>query len=71
MNYVDITGYIATILLIISFTFKNVNTLRKWNSAACLTFIIYGILINSYPLIISNSFILLFNLYFLIKKENN
>lgn len=60
-------GYIASVLLIISFMMKDIRTLRVINSLGCAFFIIYGFLLapTSWPIIITNSFIVLFNLYYL------
>ncbi len=64
-------GYIASIVLIISFMMKNVNTLRIVNSVGALLFVIYGIMLTiSWPIIITNGFILLLNIYYLTVKRN-
>jgi len=63
-------GYIASIVLIISFMMKNVNTLRIVNSVGALLFVIYGIMLAiSWPIIITNGFILTLNIYYLTKKD--
>ena len=63
-------GYIASIVLIISFMMKNVNTLRIVNSVGALLFVVYGIMLTiSWPIIITNSFILVLNIYYLTKKD--
>ncbi|WP_372793187.1 uroporphyrinogen decarboxylase [Lutibacter sp.] len=63
-------GYIASIVLIISFMMKNVNTLRIVNSVGALLFVVYGIMLTtSWPIIITNSFILALNTYYLTKKD--
>lgn len=71
ITFTDWIGYIASGLLIISFMMKNVRTLRVINSFGCAFFIYYGILLgNDLPIIITNLFIVIFNLYYLfIKKE--
>lgn len=64
-------GYMASVALIISFMMKNVNTLRIINSIGAVLFIIYGImLVTSWPIIITNVFILLVNIYYLTIKRN-
>ena len=63
-------GYIASIVLIISFMMKNVSTLRIVNSVGALLFVVYGIMLTiSWPIIITNSFILVLNIYYLTKKD--
>lgn len=64
----DWIGYFASIVLIISFLMKNINTLRIINSIGACLFIIYGImLVTAWPIIITNAFILGVNMYYLTK----
>ncbi len=64
-------GYLASLLLIISFMMKNVRTLRVINSFGCALFICYGILLgNDLPIIITNGFIISFNLYYLFFRKS-
>ncbi|MGV6846321.1 MAG: uroporphyrinogen decarboxylase [Lutibacter sp.] len=59
-------GYLASLALIISFMMKNVNTLRIINSIGAILFVIYGIMLAiSWPIIITNTFILGANIYYL------
>lgn len=61
-------GYLASIVLMISFLMKNINTLRIINSTGCLLFVVYGFMLaTSWPIIISNTFILGVNIYYLTK----
>ncbi|NOR27862.1 MAG: uroporphyrinogen decarboxylase [Lutibacter sp.] len=70
ITYTEWVGYLASVVLIISFMMKNVNTLRIVNSVGALLFVIYGILLAiSWPIIITNGFILMLNVYYLTKKE--
>ncbi|WP_396170549.1 uroporphyrinogen decarboxylase [Flavobacterium sp.] len=65
-------GYAASLVLMISFLMKNINTLRIINSIGALLFIVYGILLAiSWPIIISNTFILGVNSYYLTKHFKN
>ena len=65
-------GYLASVVLIISFMMKNVHTLRIVNSVGALLFVIYGIMLAiSWPIIITNGFILVLNIYYLSKKNKN
>lgn len=62
-------GYLASVALIISFTMKNIRTLRIINSVGAILFVIYGIMLQtSYPIIITNVFILSANIYYLSNK---
>ncbi|MFD0761183.1 uroporphyrinogen decarboxylase [Lutibacter aestuarii] len=63
-------GYLASLALIISFMMKNVNTLRVINSIGAILFVIYGFMLAiSWPIIITNTFILLVNFYYLFFKR--
>ncbi len=61
-------GYLASVILMISFLMKNINTLRIINSIGAVVFIVYGFMLaTSWPVIITNAFILGVNLYYLTK----
>jgi len=62
-------GYIATVILLSSFTMKTLKSLRIVNSIACMLFIVYGLKISSTPVILSNAAIFGINLYYLILKK--
>lgn len=63
-------GYLASAFLMVAFTMKNVQKLRIINSIGCFTFIIYGFMLDiAWPIIISNAFILVSNLYYLLFKK--
>ena len=71
IEYTEWVGYLASIILIISFMMKNVSTLRIINSAGAVLFILYGYLLQtSWPIIITNVFILGANIYYLSLKRN-
>ena len=63
-------GYLAMTVLLISFMMKNVIKLRIINSVGCLFFVIYGVMISQYPIVITNLAIILINLYYLILKKD-
>ncbi|WP_298239182.1 uroporphyrinogen decarboxylase [uncultured Algibacter sp.] len=68
-------GYLASLLVLISFTMKNIKGLRLLNMAGCILFIIYGFLMPTFriglPIIIANLAIFSVNGYYLIKKAGN
>ena len=47
-------GYLATFITGLSFMMKDIKTLRLVNASGCLVWIIYGVLLNSTPIIITN-----------------
>lgn len=66
-------GYLASLMVLISFTMKDVNKLRLVNMTGCILFIIYGFLMPTLrvglPIIIANAAILGVNIFYLIKKK--
>lgn len=60
-------GYVASVLLAISLLVTNELRFRWLNFSGCLAFIIYGILINAFPIILTNTILLLINAYYLFK----
>jgi len=67
---IDLLGYLAMVILLISFLMKNIKKLRIINSVGCFTFAIWGILIQEWPVVITNICILLINIYYLLKKPS-
>ncbi|OHX68305.1 YgjV family protein [Flammeovirga pacifica] len=66
----EYVGYVASVILMISFTLKKTSQLRIVNTVACLAFVLYGTLISAWPVIISNGFIAIVNTYYLIKMKS-
>jgi len=66
-------GYLASLMVLISFTMKDVNKLRLVNMTGCILFVIYGFLMPTLrvglPIIIANAAILMVNLYYLVNKK--
>lgn len=68
ISLTECLGYLASIAIMVSFLMKNIITLRIINSIGALLFIIYGILLsNSLPIIVTNTFVIGVNFYYLIK----
>lgn len=72
ISLTDWVGYLASLVLMISFMMKNLNTLRIINSIGALLFVVYGFMLEtSWPIIITNAFIFGVNLYYLRKSYIN
>lgn len=71
-NYSELVGYAASAGVLISFLMKKMLPLRMINIVGCSLFIVYGCMINSLPIIITNTAICLVHAYYLAKltKEN-
>lgn len=62
----QISGYAASVFLIISFLLKNQRQLRTVNMIGCIFFVIYGFLLgNAWPIIIPNAIIVCTQIYHL------
>ncbi|HWR94479.1 MAG TPA: hypothetical protein VN192_04695 [Flavobacterium sp.] len=71
ISFTEWIGYLASLVLIISFLMKNIILLRIINSIGAVLFIIYGFMLEtSWPIIITNAFILGVNIYYLFKHYN-
>lgn len=68
--YSEYIGYLASALVLISFLMKKITILRVINCVGCAFFIVYGALISSVPIIITNVAIVIVNVYYLTRKSN-
>jgi hypothetical protein len=60
-NVALITGYLASLLLAISLLVNNDVKFRWFNIFACISFIIYGLIIKAFPVTLTNSILLVIN----------
>jgi hypothetical protein len=64
-------GYLGSIVLIISVMMRNFKALRIVNSIGASLFVAYGFMLSiAWPIIITNTFIVLVNIYYLVFKQN-
>lgn len=72
---IEYIGYLASLMVLLSFTMKDVKKLRLVNMTGCILFIIYGFLMPTLriglPIIIANAAIFIVNTYYLTKKKIN
>lgn len=73
MNIVtEYIGYLASALVLISFLMKRMAVLRMVNTAGCICFVAYGILLHySWPIIITNVAICVVNVYYLVRLSSS
>ena len=67
LNFIDLIGYSALITNLISMTMKNITGLRILAATANFIYIIYGVLLNAYPIIIGCSIAVFIHLFHLRK----
>ena len=69
----EYVGYLASLMVLLSFMMKHVKTLRLVNIMGCILFIAYGFLMPSLriglPIIIANIAIMVVNSFYLVKKQ--
>lgn len=70
----EFVGYLASIMVLISFTMKDVKKLRTVNMIGCLLFVVYGFLMPTMriglPIIITNIAIFCINFYYSFLKKS-
>jgi hypothetical protein len=66
---IEIWGYISMVFVLLSMLMKDMKKLRIINSISCAMFIIYGVVLGAYPIVLLNALVILINLYRLIFGE--
>jgi hypothetical protein len=64
----EIVGCVASALVVLSLTMRSVVRLRIISLVGSVTFVVYGVLIESIPIIITNGSIAVINVWFLRKE---
>ncbi len=68
LSGVELVGYLASALVVLSLTMTSVVRLRMVSLAGSITFFVYGTLIDSVPIMITNGSIAVINVWFLRKE---
>jgi hypothetical protein len=68
LSGVELVGYVASALVVLSLTMTSVVRLRVVSLFGSITFFVYGTLIDSVPIMITNSSIAVINIWFLRKE---
>jgi len=71
INFVECLGYLASVLVAISFLMKSIKKLRFINMVGGICFIIYAVAINAIPVALINLFTVCINVYYLTKKNTS
>ena len=66
----EVLGWIATAVVLLSFTVQDMRKLRIVNLVGCLLWIGYGFILMSKPVIFVNISIAVVHTYWLIKNRN-
>lgn len=65
LNTTELVGYAASALVVASLAMTSVVRLRAISLVGSLTFVVYGVLISSIPIIVTNAAIAVLNIWFL------
>jgi heme exporter protein D len=65
INLVQCLGYLASVLVAISFLMKSINKLRFVNMVGSICFVIYAVAIHAIPVALINLFTVCVNVYYL------
>lgn len=68
MNGIELLGWIATGITLISMMVKDMTLLRVINSVGCILWISYGLVRSDVPIIVVNGTILVIHIVALIKE---
>lgn len=69
MNWIDILGYAASVLVAVSLTMSSLARLRALNLVGAALFAVYGWLVSAYPVLAVNGFIAVVNVIYLLKMQ--
>lgn len=67
MDYIQIIGYLASVIIAISMTMSSIVKFRWINLVGATSFLTYGILFNSIPIVILNAFIIGVDIFYLFR----
>ena len=68
--FIELIGYLASVVILIGFTFKGESKIRTVNMVGSLLFIVYGLLIKAYPVALLNALTIVVNICALITTKN-
>jgi hypothetical protein len=69
MNWIELLGYAASVLVAISLTMKSLARLRALNLMGALLFVAYGAWVEAYPVLAVNGFIAVVNVVYLLRMR--
>ncbi|MBB1437490.1 YgjV family protein [Shewanella sp. SG41-4] len=67
INIWEWVGYLASVVVAISLMMSDIKKLRWWNLIGAALFVAYGLAIDAIPVALVNFFIVLIDLYYLVK----
>lgn len=70
MTFLELFGYVASVMVAVSLMMSNILRLRILNAVGALTFAIYGYMVGAYPVLAVNGWIFLVDIYYLYRMMN-
>jgi len=67
IEWTEWLGYIASVIVAISLTMTNILRLRWINLIGAIAFTVYGVILELYPVMVVNGFIVAINIYYLVR----
>ncbi|MGI2171373.1 YgjV family protein [Shewanella sp. MF05960] len=67
INIWEWVGYLASVVVAISLMMSDIKKLRWWNLVGAVLFVAYGLAIDAIPVALVNFFIVLIDIYYLVK----
>ena len=64
---IELLGIIASLFIIAAFIFKDIKIIRILDAVGALLYVLYGILIHSFSNVSLNGFLVIIQIYHLIK----
>lgn len=71
INWIELLGYLASILVAVSFVMKSIKKLRIVNIVGATLFVVYSIIIHAWPVALINMFTVFINIYHISKKSSS
>ena len=68
-HWVEIIGYVASVLIAVSLTMSSLAKLRFLNLLGAIVFAAYGYLVGAFPVMVVNGFIAMINIVYLLKMQ--
>jgi len=70
LSATELVGYLASAVVMLSFLSRKMTRLRTINAVGCILFVAYGFMLEtSWPIIITNAFIFIVHIYYLLIKQ--
>jgi hypothetical protein len=68
VSLVEVLGYVASLLIVASLSMTSVVRLRALSLLGSVAYVVYGLLIGAYPVVLANAVIAGLNIHFLLKE---